>query len=65
MKTLSFFSEIRKPQRGGGLIFTLGAHGGDDKHNDGDNIGRHLVDFLDGKVGAGGDVYIENIQSAK
>ena len=62
---LSVFSEVGQTQRCGGLLVTLVAQGGNNKNNDGDKVGQHLVQLLDGKVHAGGDVHMQDVKTAE
>ena len=62
---LPFFPEVGHAQALGGLILPLVAHGGEHKHNQGDDIGQHLVQLLHGKVCSRGDEQIQDVQSAE
>lgn len=62
---LPFFSEIRQAEACGGLIFALGTHARDDEHDDRDDIGDHLVQFLDGEVRAARQEDVQDVQAAE
>ena len=62
---LSFFSEVGKTQRLGGLILALFAERDDDQNDQCDHVRKHLIELLDGKVRAGGDEDVENVAAAK
>ena len=51
---LSLFAEVAQTQRCGRLILALLAQRHDDQNDQRDDVGEHLVELLDGKVGAGG-----------
>lgn len=59
---LAFFPEEAETQRGGGLILPLFPQGNDDEHRQRYHIGEHLVKLLDGQVGAGGNVEIQDVK---
>ena len=60
-----FLAEIRQAEACRGLIFALGAHARDDEHDDRDDIGDHLVQFLDSEVRAARQEDVQDIQSAE
>ena len=62
---LSLFAEVAQTQRCGRLILALLAQRHDDQNDQRDDVGEHLVELLDGKVGAGGDEDIENVEPAE
>ena len=62
---LSLFAEVAQTQRCGRLILALLAQRHDDQNDQRDDVGEHLVEFLDGKVGAGGDEDIEDVEPAE
>ena len=62
---LSLFTEVAQTQRCGRLILALLAQRHDDQNDQRDDVGEHLVELLDGKVGAGGDEDIENVEPAE
>ena len=64
-RNLSVLSEIGQAQRLRGLLVPLVSQGRNDQHDDGNHIGEHLVQFLDSKIHAGGDVHMEDIETAK
>ena len=60
---LPFLSEVREPEALGGLVFLLAPDGGDDQHDDRDDVGEHLVELL--VRHAGGDEQVEDVQPAE
>ena len=62
---LPLFAEIRKAERRGGLILALVAHARRNEDDDGHDVGQHLIQLLDGKVAAGGNKDVENVESAE
>ena len=63
--SLSFFPEIAQPQTCWRLVLPLIPDAGEHQYNDCDDIRRHLVQFLHGKICASRDVHMQNIQSAE
>ena len=59
---LPLLPEEAETQRGGGLILPLFPQGNDDEYRQRYHIGEHLVKLLDGKVGAGGNVEIQDVK---
>ena len=57
--------EVGETQARGGLILPLFAHGDDDEHHQGDDVGDHLVELLHRQVQAGGDVEIQDVEAAE
>lgn len=60
-----FLAEIRQAEACGGLIFALGTYARDDEHDDRDDIGDHLVQFLDGEVRAARQEDVQDVQAAE
>ena len=58
---LSFFSEIRGSESGGGLILTLFAHAYHHKYDYGDDIGEHFEKLL-GAESESGDIVVNYIK---
>ncbi len=52
---LSLLPEIREAEVGGRLVFAALFERDDYQHGDGDEVGQHLVQLLDGEVRAGGE----------
>ena len=61
----SIFSEIRQAQRLRRLLVSLISQRGNDQHDDGDHIGQHLIELLDGQIHAGGDIHVKNVKAAE
>ncbi len=62
---LSLFAEVRQAQAHRRLILALSAQRGDAQHDDGHDIGEHFVQFLDRQIHAGGDVHMQDVQTAE
>ena len=52
-------------ERCGRLILALLAQRHDDQNDQRDDVGEHLVELLDGKIGTGGDEDVEDVESAE
>lgn len=65
IKMSAFFAEIRKTEAFRRLIGALVAHTAENKHDDRDNVRKHLVKFLDGKICSRRDVNVEDIKTAE
>ena len=62
---LPLLSEIGQSQACRGLALALVAQAGEDQHDDGDDVGEHLVELLHGQVHAGGNVHVQDVQPAE
>ena len=65
MERLSFLPEIGNAQALRGLVFPLVAHAGNDQNDDGDDIGEHFVQLLDGQIGSRGKEQVQDVQAAE